>query len=74
VARSASNAGPFTVVAPAVSATNYIDTGLQNGTTYFYQVTAKSITSQSPASTAVSVTPAAMVPEAPTQLSAVQVN
>ncbi|MDB6067149.1 MAG: type sorting protein [Pedosphaera sp.] len=39
VKRSTSSAGPFTVIAtPTV--TNYTDTGLVNGTTYYYQIAA----------------------------------
>jgi fibronectin type 3 domain-containing protein len=38
VKRSTTNGGPYTVIATGVIATNYNDTGLADGTTYFYVV------------------------------------
>ena len=38
VKRSLSANGPFTVITSGVTATNYTDTGLTNGTTYYYVV------------------------------------
>ncbi len=38
VKRSTTNGGPYTVIATGVTATNYNDTGLADGTTYFYVV------------------------------------
>jgi len=64
--RASSSAGPFTQVASNILGTSYADTGLQNGTTYFYEVVATNITSQSGPSAIVSVAPAAMPPQAPT--------
>lgn len=39
VNRSTTNGGPYTTVASGVTATNFTDTGLNAGTTYFYVVT-----------------------------------
>jgi subtilase family serine protease len=68
VSRAPSSGGPFTVVAKNISGTNYVDVGLQNGTTYFYEVAADNITSQSSDSAATAVTPTLMVPQAPGNL------
>ena len=38
VKRSTTDGGPYTVIATGVTATNYNDTGLADGTTYFYVV------------------------------------
>jgi hypothetical protein len=38
VKRSTTNSGPYAVIATGVTATNYNDTGLADGTTYFYVV------------------------------------
>lgn len=46
-----------TVVQASLSTTNYSDTGLTNGTTYFYQVTSVNATGESPLSNEVSVKP-----------------
>ena len=40
VARSTTSGGPYTVIAPGLTATNYNDTGLTFGTTYYYVVNA----------------------------------
>ena len=47
VKRSTTNDGPYTVVATGVSATNYIDSALAGGTTYFYVVSAVNIGGES---------------------------
>lgn len=57
VLRSTSEDGPFTTVKSGVASTSYADTGLANGTTYYYQVIAKN-TAGSKASNVVSATPA----------------
>ena len=38
VKRSTTNGGPYTTLAPTVTAKTYTDTGLTNGTTYYYRV------------------------------------
>ncbi|MFN7920007.1 MAG: DUF6605 domain-containing protein [Bryobacteraceae bacterium] len=40
VKRSTTNGGPYTVIASSVTATSYLDSGLTNGTTYYYVVSA----------------------------------
>ncbi len=57
VKRSATSGGPYSNVATNVTATSYTNTGLTNGTTYYYVVTAVNASGESPISTQVSVTP-----------------
>jgi hypothetical protein len=42
IARSEVSGGPYTTLTNGMTTTRYSDTGLVNGTTYYYQVTAKS--------------------------------
>jgi len=58
VKRSTASGGPFTQVA-APTGTSYTDTGLSNGTTYYYVVTAVNTAGESGNSNTVSATPAA---------------
>src|SRR5205823_5240685 len=58
VKRSTTNGGPYTTVA-SPSTTSYTETGLTNGTTYYYVVSAVNTAGQSPNSGQVSATPAA---------------
>jgi hypothetical protein len=55
---STTNGGPYTLLAN-VTTTNYLNTGLINGTTYFYVVTATNIAGESAASVLASATPQA---------------
>jgi fibronectin type 3 domain-containing protein len=55
--RSTTNGGPYTQVS-APTATSFIDTGLTNGTTYFYVVSALNSFGESPNSAQVSAIPA----------------
>src|SRR5208282_1657966 len=58
VKRSTTNGGPYsTVNSPTV--TNYTDSGLTNGTTYYYVVTAVNSSGESGPSSQASATPAA---------------
>ncbi|MCW3053070.1 MAG: putative protease [Chthonomonadales bacterium] len=59
VKRSLTNGGPYTTVAANVMATSYLDTGLTNGTPYYYVVTAVNTTGESANSSQVSATPVA---------------
>ncbi|MCR8632216.1 fibronectin type III domain-containing protein [Paenibacillus radicis (ex Xue et al. 2023)] len=56
----------FTAVATGVTATNYTNTGLTNGTTYYYVVTAVNIDGESVNSAAVSVAPVPLDAFSPT--------
>lgn len=70
IKRSTSDGGPYTPVAQT-AATNFIDSSLVNGTTYYYVVSATNRAGESADSTAVSVTPRALTPAAPDDLAAV---
>lgn len=48
--RSTTSGGPYTVVASAITGSSYQDSGLSNGTTYYYIVTASNATGESTAS------------------------
>src|SRR5207248_2129848 len=58
VKRSTTNGGPYTTVA-SPSTTSYTETGLTNGTTYYYVVSAVNTSGESSNSGQVSATPAA---------------
>jgi hypothetical protein len=60
VKRSTTNGGPYTQIS-APTAANFTDTGLTNGTTYFYVVSALNSVGESANSAQVSATPAAAV-------------
>jgi cellulose 1,4-beta-cellobiosidase len=66
--------GPFTALVTGLTSTSYVDTGLINGTTYYYQLTAVDAAGQSSPSAVESATPTAMPPEAPTNLIVVSVS
>jgi endoglucanase len=70
VKRSTTNGGPYAIFA-AVTTTNYTDTGLVNGTTYYYVVSALNPAGESTNSAQASVTPQVF---APTGLSATAVS
>jgi len=69
VKRSTVSGGPYTTVG-SPSATSFTNTGLTNGTTYFYVVTAVNASGESGNSSQVSATPQAVVPAPPTGLTA----
>jgi fibronectin type 3 domain-containing protein len=75
VKRSTTNGGPYTQVA-APTTTSDTDTGLTNGTTYYYVVSALNAAGESANSSQVSATPAASAtpPAAPTGLQATAGN
>src|SRR5262249_60092146 len=59
---------------PGLTGTTYTNTGLTNGTTYFYQVTAVNAGGQSSTSNEASATPQVALPPAPTGLTAAAGN
>lgn len=71
VKRSTTSGGPYTQVS-APATTNFTDTGLTNGTTYYYVVSALDSAGEGPNSTQASATPTTAVapPAAPTGLTA----
>ena len=77
VKRSTTHGGPYSQIA-APTNTNYTDTGLTNGTTYYYVVSAVNATGESANSSEVSATPStdavATIPPAPTGLTATAGN
>ena len=71
VKRATTSGGPYTVIAPNISTTNYLDTAVVNGTTYFYVISAVNADGESGNSAQVSATPnTATAPAAPTNLAA----
>lgn len=70
VKRGTSGSGPFTTIAPAIAQTTYTNTGLSNGTTYYYVVSSQSGAVESANSAVASATPVDP-PTTPTGLSAV---
>jgi len=73
VKRATASGGPYTVVGSPAT-TSFTNTGLTNGTTYFYVVTAVNASGESGNSTQVSATPQAPAPQPPTGLSATPGN
>jgi len=69
VNRSLNNGGPYATFA-TVSATSYTDTGLTNGVTYYYVVTALNASGESGNSPQASATPSLSPPAAPSNLTA----
>jgi chitin-binding protein len=59
VKRSATSGGPYANVTTGVTTTSYTNTGLTNGTTYYYVVTAVNASGESPISTQVTSVPTA---------------
>ncbi|WP_407643526.1 glycoside hydrolase family 6 protein [Cohnella endophytica] len=76
VKRATTSGGPYTNVATGVTATSYTNTGLTNGTTYYYVVSASNSAGESTNSTQASATPSTgvTIPAAPTGLTATAGN
>jgi cellulose 1,4-beta-cellobiosidase len=78
VKRTAASGGPYTQVG-SVTATSYTDTGLTNGTKYFYVVSAlnaagESVNSSEVSGVPASPAPASTIPAVPTALAATAGN
>src|SRR5262249_43832214 len=76
VKRSTTSGGPYTTIATGVTATSFTNTGLTNGTTYFFVVSAVNSAGESANSNQASATPQAgqTAPPAPTRLGATAGN
>ncbi len=73
VKRSTTSGGPYTLVS-SPTATAFTDTGLTDGTKYFYVVSAVNSVGESADSSEVNATPASPAPAAPTGLAATAGN
>ena len=73
VKRATVSGGPYTTVASSTT-TSYTNTGLTNGTTYYYVVTAVNTAGESGNSNQASATPNLSIPAAPTGLTATSGN
>jgi cellulose 1,4-beta-cellobiosidase len=73
VKRSTTSGGAYTTIASPTTA-SYTDTGLTNGTTYYYVVSAVNGAGESANSSQVSATPQPAIPPAPTNLVATAGN
>src|SRR5215475_3974260 len=74
VKRSTTSGGPYTTIATGVTATNFTNTQLTNGTTFFYVVSAVNSAGESGNSNQASATPLGTPPPAPTGLTATPGN
>src|SRR5215475_8775498 len=74
VKRSTTSGGPYTTIATGVTSTSFTNTGLTNGTTYFFVVSAVNSAGESGNSNQASATPQLSLPPAPTNLTATPGN
>jgi hypothetical protein len=71
VHRGTTSGGPYSTIATDLPNTSYVDSGVTNGVTYYYVVTAVNAVGESASSNQVSATPSApTIPAAPTGLTA----
>jgi fibronectin type 3 domain-containing protein len=68
--RSTTSGGPYEVVATNLNVTQYTDTGLENGTTYYYVVSAANLSGESVNSLETSVAPELAIALAPEEVTA----
>jgi hypothetical protein len=72
VKRATTSGGPYQTIVSGLASTTYTDTGLTNGTTYYYVISATNACGESANSAEASATPnAVQVTAAPTKLNAV---
>jgi fibronectin type 3 domain-containing protein len=69
IRRSTTPGGPYTIIAGGITSTSYTDTGLTDGVTYYYVITAANVLGEGTASTETSAMPVPPPPGAPTGLS-----
>lgn len=72
--RATVSGGAYTTVATGLTALNYIDTGLSNGTSYYYVVAATNFTGESPNSAEVNATPVLALAPVPAAVTATSVS
>ncbi len=68
--RSTTSGGPYEVVATNLNVTQYTDTGLENGTTYYYVVSAANLSGESVNSLETSAAPELAIALAPEEVTA----
>lgn len=68
IKRSTTSGSNYTTIATDITTTAYTDTGLTNGTTYYYVVIAKNTDGESNDSSEVSATPLQLAPSSPTDV------
>jgi subtilase family serine protease len=74
VKRAGGSGGPYSTIVSATASTSAVDSGVSNGTTYYYVVSALNAGGESANSSQVSATPYIPAPGAPAGLSAVPGN
>lgn len=74
VRRAMVSGGHYELVAANLNVTDFIDTGLINGSTYYYVITASSLNGESIYSTEISLTPELAIPPVPQNLEAASVT
>src|SRR5258708_1879389 len=70
VKRATVSGGPYATIVSGLATQTYTDSGLTNGTTYFYVVTASNLGGESGVSNQASATPLPPPPVAPSGLAA----
>ncbi|NBI31136.1 hypothetical protein ERL59_19570 [Chengkuizengella sp. YPA3-1-1] len=74
IKRSTSVGGPYTIIVNDITKTSYTDTTVENGTTYYYVVSAVNSSGESENTNEVSATPVLAIPNTPTGFKAISGN